>query len=138
LAESGRNATSFVAATKLGNFLLSANPESSKQISTNFSPRQRKLDVVHLHSVLLESMLAISREQVTDQQHIRYLRSADEALDLVNSDPDVNIAFLMNAVSIEQVREIAFAGEVLPQKSTDFYPKLLSGLTIYLLDDQRC
>ena len=83
-------------------------------------------------------MLGISREQVTDQQHIRYLRSADEAFDLVNSDPDVNIAFLMNAVSIEQVREIAFAGEVLPQKSTDFYPKLLSGLTIYLLDDQRC
>jgi uncharacterized protein (DUF1015 family) len=50
----------------------------------------------------------------------------------------VNIAFLMNPASIEQVREIAFAGEVLPQKSTDFYPKLLSGLTICLLDDQRC
>ena len=37
--------------------------------------------------------------------------------------------------TIEQVREIAFAGEVLPQKSTDFYPKLLSGLTIFPLDD---
>jgi uncharacterized protein (DUF1015 family) len=138
LAESGRKTTSFVAVTKLGNFLFAANRQTSKQISADFSPRQRKLDVVHLHSVLLESMLGVSREQVTDQQHIRYLRSADEALDLVNSDPDVNIAFLMNAVSIEQVREIAFAGEVLPQKSTDFYPKLLSGLTIYLLDDQRC
>jgi uncharacterized protein (DUF1015 family) len=138
LAESGRKATSFVAATKLGNFLLAANPQTSKQISTDFSPRQRKLDVVHLHSVLLESMLGISREQVTDQQHIRYLRSAEEALHLINSDPDVNIAFLMNPVSIEQVREVAFAGEVLPQKSTDFYPKLLSGLTIYSLDDQRC
>jgi uncharacterized protein (DUF1015 family) len=138
LVESGRKTTSFVAVTKLGNFLFAANRQTSKQISADFSPRQRKLDVVHLHSVLLESMLGISREQVTDQQHIRYLRSADEAFDLVNSDPDVNIAFLMNAVSIEQVREIAFAGEVLPQKSTDFYPKLLSGLAIYLLDDQRC
>jgi uncharacterized protein (DUF1015 family) len=138
LAESGRKATSFIAATNVGNFLLAANPQASKQISADFSPRQRKLDVVHLHSVLLESMLGISREQVTDQQHIRYLRSADEALQLVKSDPDVNIAFLMNPVSIEQVREIAFAGEVLPQKSTDFYPKLLSGLTIYSLEDQRC
>jgi hypothetical protein len=138
LAESGRKATSFVAATKVGNFLLTANPQAAKQISAAFSPRQRKLDVVHLHSVLLESVLGISREQVTNQQHIRYLRSAEDTLQLVKNDPDVNIAFVMNPVSIEQVREIAFAGEVLPQKSTDFYPKLLSGLTIYLLDDQRC
>jgi uncharacterized protein (DUF1015 family) len=138
LAESGKKTTSFIAATKTGNFLLAANPQSLEHISADFSSRQRKLDVVHLHSVLLERMLGISREQVTDQQHIRYLRSAEEALQLVKSDPEVNIAFLMNPVSIEQVREIAFAGEVLPQKSTDFYPKLLSGLTIYLLDDQRC
>jgi uncharacterized protein (DUF1015 family) len=40
----------------------------------------------------------------------------------------------MNPVRIEQVRDIALAGEVLPQKSTDFYPKLLSGLTIYALE----
>jgi uncharacterized protein (DUF1015 family) len=45
-----------------------------------------------------------------------------------------DIAFLMNPATIEQVRDIAFAGEVLPQKSTDFYPKLLSGLTIYALE----
>jgi uncharacterized protein (DUF1015 family) len=46
----------------------------------------------------------------------------------------VQAAFLMNPVRMEQVRDIAFAGEVLPQKSTDFYPKLLSGLTIYALE----
>jgi uncharacterized protein (DUF1015 family) len=40
----------------------------------------------------------------------------------------------MNPVRMEQVRDVAFAGEVLPQKSTDFYPKMLSGLTIYSLD----
>ena len=45
-----------------------------------------------------------------------------------------NAAFLMNPARIEQVRDLAFAGEVLPQKSTDFYPKLLSGLTIYALE----
>ena len=41
----------------------------------------------------------------------------------------------MNPVRMEQVRDIAFAGEVLPQKSTDFYPKMLSGLTIYSLNE---
>jgi uncharacterized protein (DUF1015 family) len=44
------------------------------------------------------------------------------------------MAFLMNPARLSQVREIALAGEVMPQKSTDFYPKLLSGLTIYALD----
>ena len=43
----------------------------------------------------------------------------------------------MNPVRMEQVRDIAFSGEVLPQKSTDFFPKLLSGLTIYSLEDAR-
>ena len=45
-----------------------------------------------------------------------------------------NVAFLMNPIRMSQVRELALAGEVLPQKSTDFYPKLLTGLTVYALD----
>jgi uncharacterized protein (DUF1015 family) len=134
LAESGKKAISFIAATKVGNLLLVAKRESAEQIPGEFSSRQRKLDVVHLHSLLLEKTLGISREQVTNQQRIRYLRGSDEALKSVQNDPDVNVAFLMNPVSIEQVQEVAFAGEVLPQKSTDFFPKLLSGLTIYSLD----
>jgi uncharacterized protein (DUF1015 family) len=62
---------------------------------------------------------------------VKYERDAFEAISLVRQG--ANVAFLMNPARIEQVREIAFAGEVLPQKSTDFYPKLLSGLTIYAL-----
>ena len=45
------------------------------------------------------------------------------------------IAFLLKATAIEDVARISFGGGVMPQKSTDFYPKLLSGLTIYTLDD---
>ena len=44
------------------------------------------------------------------------------------------ICFLLNPVRIEQLTQLALGGEVLPQKSTDFYPKLLSGLTVYRLD----
>ena len=135
LADSGKKAVSFVAVTKQGSFLMAAKTGSEAHIPSDFSARQRKLDVVNLHSLLLEKALGISHEQVTNQQHIRYLRGAEEAFTTVKTDPEVNVAFLMNPVSIEQVREIAFAGEVLPQKSTDFYPKLLSGLTIYSLDD---
>jgi uncharacterized protein (DUF1015 family) len=63
------------------------------------------------------------------------VRDAEEALSLVRgSGARANIAFLMNPCRMLQVRDIAFAGEVMPQKSTDFYPKLLSGLTIYALE----
>ena len=44
------------------------------------------------------------------------------------------IAFLLNPVDVDQVMRIATAGEVMPQKSTDFYPKLLSGITMYRID----
>ena len=60
-------------------------------------------------------------------------REAAEALAMVRSGK-ADIAFLMNPCSVRQVRDVAFAGEVMPQKSTDFYPKLLSGLTAYALD----
>ena len=47
---------------------------------------------------------------------------------------EADVTFLTNPVTMEQLREVAFAGEVMPQKSTDFFPKLLSGLTIYALE----
>jgi uncharacterized protein (DUF1015 family) len=75
----------------------------------------------------------LSEESIRNQQNLSYVREAGDALEKVRSG-GANVAFLMNPVRMEQVRDIAFAGEVLPQKSTDFYPKLLSGLTIYALD----
>ena len=136
LSEAGTKAVSFIAATRIGRFLLTAKSNSFEQIPAEFSTRQRNLDVLHLHSLLLEGILGITRQQIIEQQHVRYVRSADEVVRSVVTDSAVNVAFLMNPVSIEQVREIAFAGEVLPQKSTDFYPKLLSGLTIFSLDNE--
>jgi uncharacterized protein (DUF1015 family) len=77
--------------------------------------------------------LGISDEAIREQQNLRYVRDTDEALTQARSGA-ANVAFLMNPVRMQEVREIALAGEVLPQKSTDFYPKLLSGLTIYALE----
>jgi uncharacterized protein (DUF1015 family) len=77
--------------------------------------------------------LSLSEESIRNQQNISYVRDADEAIGQVRTGK-ANVAFLMNPCRVEQVRDMAFAGEVMPQKSTDFYPKLLSGLTIYALD----
>jgi uncharacterized protein (DUF1015 family) len=61
------------------------------------------------------------------------VREAAEAMDQVWRG-EADVAFLTNPITLAQLREVAFAGDVMPQKSTDFYPKLLSGLTIYALD----
>jgi uncharacterized protein (DUF1015 family) len=89
--------------------------------------------VVQLHKCLLEAVLDISEDDIRDQKNVSYARDAADAMARVREGA-ANVAFLMNPVRMRQVRDIAFAGEVLPQKSTDFYPKLLSGLTIYALE----
>ena len=133
LHTAGQVGTALLAVTAGRAFLM----HSPKAIATNLfgslSLRQQSLDVVQLHKCLLEGVLKISEEAVRNQQNVSYHRAAAEALAQVRSG-NAQVAFLMNAVRMEQVRDIAFAGEVLPQKSTDFYPKLLSGLTIYALD----
>ena len=136
LSDAGEQGTGFLAITKKENYLLRPKLEKCGDLLKDLSPRQRKLDVVQLHRVVLEGALGISEEQVRQQSNTRYLRDAGEAIDAVHKDPQVNAAFLINPVKIDQMRDVAFSGEVMPQKSTDFYPKLLSGLTIYSLQHE--
>jgi uncharacterized protein (DUF1015 family) len=135
LRESGRVGTSILAVTANRAFLLHhPNPNSTAHVR-GLSTRQEGLDVVQLHKCLLEKVLNLSEESIHNQQNLSYVRDAAEALSQVRGpNARANIAFLMNPCRMSQVRDIAFAGEVMPQKSTDFYPKLLSGLTIYALD----
>ena len=131
LEEAGQNGTAFVAVTRQGPYLMKAKKRAIQEALKSLSTRQRDLDVVQLHKVMLERVLGISEEAIRNQDHVKYERDAFEAISWVRQG--ANVAFLMNPARIEQVRAAAFAGEVLPQKSTDFYPKLLSGLTIYAL-----
>jgi uncharacterized protein (DUF1015 family) len=134
LKQKGASSIALLAATATGDYLLEAKPGSADRVLGSLSPLQRQLDVVQLHKVILEHVLGISEEAIRSQTHINYLRGADETLARARTDASVNLAFLMNPCTMEQVRDISFAGEVMPQKSTDFFPKLLSGLTIYPLE----
>jgi uncharacterized protein (DUF1015 family) len=124
--------TAFVAVTRAGALLLRSKPEATAALA-NLPERQRQLDLSHLHSIVLDRLLGLDAEKVREQTNIRYLRDAGEAVDQVRRN-EADVAFLTKPVSMEQLREVAFAGDVMPQKSTDFFPKLLSGLTIYALD----
>lgn len=133
LREAGQSGTALLAVTRNHAFLLDTPGSIGSNIFSGLSLRQQSLDVVQLHKCVLEGVLGISEEAIRDQHNVRYVRDAGEALAQVR-DGAANVAFLMNPVRMHQVRDIAFASEVLPQKSTDFYPKLLSGLTIYALE----
>jgi len=133
LHQAGEDGTALLAATAHGSFLLRSRPYLKWSGASNLSERQRALDVVQLHKLVLEGALGLSEEDIRDQKHLRYVREAREAVNQVQRG--ANVAFLMNPVRMEQVRDIAFGGEVLPQKSTDFYPKLLSGLAAYSLQE---
>ena len=92
-----------------------------------------ELDVRVLHDKLLGKALGIDEQAVRDEKHLRYIRGIDAAVSEVDRG-GAQIAFLLKATSIQQVADTSFGGGVMPQKSTDFYPKLLSGLTIYRLE----
>ena len=92
-----------------------------------------QLDVRILHEQLLAGALGIGEEAVRDEKNLRYIRGLDAAVDEARGGA-AQIAFLLKPTSIQQVADTSFGGGVMPQKSTDFYPKLLSGLTIYKLD----
>ncbi len=91
-----------------------------------------ELDVPVLHRDILGGLLGISEEAVRDEKHIKYVRGIDAAVAEVR-EGDAEVAFILEPTPIEDMARIAFAGGVMPQKSTDFYPKLLSGVTIYRL-----
>jgi uncharacterized protein (DUF1015 family) len=97
------------------------------------SPLQRELDVVLLHEGILEPALGITPQAVTAEKNLTYERETVSALDAVDRGA-AQVAFLLNPCGVEQVVQIATSGEVMPQKSTDFYPKLLSGITMYRVD----
>src|SRR5258708_14971529 len=92
--------------------------------------RDGELDVQTLHQDILDRTLHISEEAVRNESHLQYVRSIDAAVEKVNSG-QARVAFLLEPTTVGQVSEVAFSGGVMPPKSTHFYPKLLSGLTIY-------
>lgn len=112
-------------------YLLSLRPGADlAQLLPNVSPLQRQLDVVLLHEGILEPALGITMQAVTKEANLTYEREAASALAAVDSGK-AQVSFLLNACDVEKVVEIATANEVMPQKSTDFFPKLLSGITMY-------
>jgi uncharacterized protein (DUF1015 family) len=117
-------------------YLLTLRPEAdTAQILPGLSPLQRELDVVLLHQGILEPALGITPHAVSTESNLTYEREASNALDAVDHG-HAQIAFLLNAADVGLVMDVATSGEVMPQKSTDFFPKLMSGITMYRVEEK--
>jgi len=126
----GRSAIGVSLQDATKNYLLKGRPEALATALADASDEERSLDVVVLHRLLLAKTLGISAEDVRELRNISYVHGFDAAVEEVRSGA-AQVAFLLRPVDVRKVARISFSGGVLPQKSTDFYPKLLSGLTVY-------
>lgn len=88
-----------------------------------------RLELNILHSLILDGILGIDEDNLRNQTHVVYTRSASEAMEMVDRG-ERQIAFLLNHIPVRTVLDVAVAGERMPQKATYFYPKLLSGLVL--------
>jgi uncharacterized protein (DUF1015 family) len=103
------------------------SPAAADRALADHSPSYRSLDTAVLEKLVLEDTLGLTEEDISHQRGLAYARDLDQTRELLGSG-DYEVAFLLRPTPIEQVREVAQAGETMPPKSTYFYPKLLSGL----------
>ena len=98
------------------------------------SQSERSLDVNILHRIAFGLCLSMNEEDFRKEKFLAYVRDFEEGAQSVIQGK-AQACFFLNSVKIHQVREVVLEGRLLPQKSTDFYPKLLSGLTIYQVEN---
>ena len=99
----------------------------------SLSPASRTLDVTVLHTLVLERLMGIDKENMANQRNLTYTRSLEEVLHSVDSG-EAQCGFILNPTRVPEIRDVALAGEKMPQKSTYFYPKLITGLVMNKLD----
>ena len=79
--------------------------------------------------MILEKYFGIDKENMANQKNLTYTRSADEAVKSVKNG-EYQCAFIINATKISQIKDISLNNEKMPQKSTYFYPKLVTGIVM--------
>ena len=113
--------------------LLLKNRASMDAAHPDAADAWKVLDVSVLHTLIMDGLLGINEDKLLRKENIVYSKSMDETLDWVRSGREgAQCAFILRGTPMQQVRDIAEAGAVMPQKSTYFYPKPLSGLVFHL------
>ncbi len=102
----------------------------------NLHESLKKLDVNILYYIILKGFFHIQEDDLTLQKNISYEKDFKEVINTVNSGKD-KIGFILNATTVDEIKEVVNTGETMPQKSTYFYPKIPSGAVIYSFDGKN-
>jgi len=122
-----------------GGTLYMASLRTSVDTSKVFSNKPealQKLDVTLLHGLIIEKILGIDEKAQEEQRNLKYVKNAEELLKRVE-DGEAQLGFLMNPTPVNQVKDAAETGERMPQKSTYFFPKIVTGLVLNPLFDKE-
>jgi len=101
-----------------------------------YSQTWKSLDVSILHTLILDNLLGIDKKKLAKESNVTYIRNINEGIEKVDNE-GYQLLYILNPTRIEQVKAIADARETLPQKSTDFFPKMLSGMVINKFVEKR-
>lgn len=130
LARAGETAPSFLLATPAQSWLLSLNEQGQARMArAGHSAAWKELDVSIAHTLILEDLLHLEAEDLTAGRYVSYTHEEQEALDAV-AHGRAQVALFLNATRVRQICDIADADDQMPQKSTYFYPKLITGLVM--------
>ncbi len=129
LYNEGKKAFALYTGDKKYYLLVLKDIEVMKKLLPDMSDAYCQLDVSILHSLVLERLFGIDKENMANQKNLTYTKILDEAIKAVD-DNKANCAFILNPTRVSEIRDVALAGEKMPQKSTYFYPKLITGLVM--------
>jgi uncharacterized protein (DUF1015 family) len=126
-----KNGSHLIGMRDAGGFALlrAKNLDALRPLFANKPPLWHTLDVAILHVGILETFFGIDEARLRDEANVTYWREPDKAAELVQTG-QAQLAFFLNPTDVQDVKAIADARSRMPQKSTDFYPKLLSGIVI--------
>ncbi|MGE4169730.1 MAG: DUF1015 domain-containing protein [Candidatus Margulisiibacteriota bacterium] len=131
VAESGQHLKTIGVVFSANRYLLKLKPAAdvSAFFPQEASQTLRHLDVSILHKIILQGLLKISEEDIKNYTRLRYIKDAQDVYKAVKQG-DAQVGFILNPTKIEEMRDISINKEKMPQKSTYFYPKLITGLVI--------
>ncbi len=99
------------------------------KIFPDISAELAELDVTILHTLILERLMGIDKENMANQINLTYTKKFEEAISSVDNK-SAQATFILNPTRVTQIRDVAANGEKMPQKSTYFYPKMITGMVM--------
>lgn len=127
--DEGKNAFGFYCGNGEWYLLVLKDTEVMSQFLPNLCTASQRLDVSVLHTLILENIFGIDKENMANQVNLTYTKFFDEAVSLVDSG-EFQCSFVLNPTRVSEIRNVAAAGEKMPQKSTYFYPKMITGMVM--------